>query len=345
MTTATTRSVANEPVALSEDSAANAFLSAWSDEDAQELSDEHEETEEELTEEDSPENEETDNEDSDEGDETDHQEDDETEDEDADESEEGDEEAEEKAPALTDDAVVKVKVDGKEIDVSVKDLKRLYGQEQSLTRKTQEVAAKRKEADANTQRLDASYQKLYTKAADKFKPYSEIDWVVAAKQLDVEQLQSLRKEAQEAYDDFRFVSEEADNFVKSNQQQQQANLQVAAKEANKVLKAEIPNWSPALYDQIREFAIGKGLDASLVNNIVDPSVIKILHQARLYEQGKKIATKKKVATPKKVLKSTASTTVKDTKGSSTKSASKFANSGSAEDAADLFLSRWSSDEE
>ena len=47
-----------------------------------------------------------------------------------------------------DTAKVKVTVDGEEKTVSVKDLKRLFGQEASLTRKSQEVAAKRKEAEA-----------------------------------------------------------------------------------------------------------------------------------------------------------------------------------------------------
>src|SRR5574337_877989 len=43
-----------------------------------------------------------------------------------------------------DDVIVKIKVGDKEHEVPVKDLKRLYGQEASLTRKSQEVAAQRK---------------------------------------------------------------------------------------------------------------------------------------------------------------------------------------------------------
>ena len=250
------------------------------------------------------------------------------------------------AKALGDDAVVKVTVDGKELDVSVKDLKRLYGQEAALTRKSQEVAAKRTEADATSARLQASYQKLYDKALERFKPYAEIDMLVASKQLDADQFAALRKEAQAAYEEFRFVSEEADAFVKAQSAEQQKAHQAAAQEAIKVLKADIPEWSPKLYDSIREYSIAAGLDATRVNSIVDPVLIKLLHKARLYDESKKIATKKKVATPKKVIKATNSVSTKDTKGPSAAAAkAKLAKSGSVDDATSLFLSRWASDEE
>lgn len=67
-------------------------------------------------------------------------------DEDADEGE--DSEDEEADPASTkeakDDHLVTVTVDGETKTVPVKDLKRLFGQEAALTRKSQEVAAARK---------------------------------------------------------------------------------------------------------------------------------------------------------------------------------------------------------
>lgn len=331
-----------------QDDAANAFLSKWSDSDAAEPSETAEEVEEEeLTEEEGSEEEGTEEAVEEDESEDDHQEETEEEADDSEESEEEPEEEEKKpSKVLKDDTIVKVTVDGEELDVPVKDLKRLYGQEKALTRKSQEVAEKRKAADATAERLNASYKKLYDKAAERFKPYAEIDMLVASTQLDKEQFAALRKEAQAAYEDFRFVSEEADNFLKQQREEFTKNQQAAAQEAIKVLKADIPNWSQSLYDQIREFAIGKGMAPEVVNNLVDPMAIKILNQARLYEASKKITTKKKLIVPKKVIKSNVSTTIKDTKGASaSKQAAKFAQSGSVDDATDLFLARWSSDEE
>jgi len=350
MTKATTAGVADtNNAALSGDTAADAFLSQWTDTDGDSPSDADVESEEELVEETgSEEDEGTEETAEDAGSEDDHQE--ASEDEDETPAEDAEEDAEEStdepAKVLGDDAIVKVKVGEEELDVSVKDLKRLYGQEKALTQKSQEVAAKRKEADAKAEVLDVSYQRIYDKALERFKPYAGLDMLVASKQLDAEQFAALRKEAAAAYEDFKFISEEATKFVEGRKAEHQTQMRAAAAEAIKVLKADIPNWSPKLYDDIRSYAVGKGLDQAFVNTIVDPTTIKILNQSRLYEESKKIATKKKVAVPKKVLKTTLSTSTKDTKGNSKGAAAvKFAKSGSVDDATDLFLSRWASDEE
>lgn len=324
--------------------AAAAFLSKWSEEDpetqaseAPEEDDKSEETpDEEVTEDEAN----ADAEDDD-GTETDPQDDSEDGDDDGDEEEP----KEEPKKVLEDEALVKIKVDGEELEVSVKDLKRLYGQEAALTRKSQEAAAKRKEAEAAAMKASATLQKMYEKAAAKWEPYSKIDYLVAQKQLDTDAFAALRAEAQAAYEDFRFISEEADTFVKQTQAQQQQQLQEAAKEAVKVLREAIPNWSPTLYDQIREYAIGTGMDAEVVNNLVDPVAIQLLHKARLYDESKKIATKKKVVAPKKVVKSTVTSNPQSMKADQTVKAKKtLQTSGSVDDAANLFLSRWANED-
>lgn len=322
--------------------AAAAFLSKWSEEDPEtvseapeedDTSDPSEEEEEDIEAEEPVETDEESDED--------HQEDSEETDEDTD-----DEESKEPKKALDDEAIVKVKVGDEELDVSVKDLKRLYGQEAALTRKSQEVAAKRKEAEAAALKASATLEKMYQKAQAKWEPYSKIDYLVAQKQLDTDSFAALRAEAQAAFEDFRFISEEADAFVKQTQAQQQQQLQEAAKEAVKVLREAIPDWSPKLYDQIREYAINTGMDAEVINNLVDPVAIQLLHKARLFDESKKVVTKKKVVQQKKVLKPTVTTSVKDVKGNSAaKQKVKLQTSGSVDDAANLFLSRWAEAEE
>jgi hypothetical protein len=328
------------PQTLNEDDAAAAFLSKWSEEDPEKASEAPEEDEQS---DDTP-AEETEDEveeavEEAEESEEDHQEGSEEETEDADE----DESKEEPKKALEDDAVVKIKVGDEELDVSVKELKRLYGQEAALTRKSQEVAAKRKEAEASALKAQATLEKMYQKAAAKWEPYSKIDYLVASKQLDADQFAALRSEAQAAYEDFRFISEEADAFVKQTQAQQQQMLQEAAKEAVKTLREAIPNWSPTLYDQIREYAVSTGMDADVVNNLVDPVAIQLIHKARMYDESRKIVTKKKVVTPKKVVKSTVASGSMKSDGT-VKAKKSLQTSGTVDDAANLFLSRWANDE-
>ena len=200
---------------LSETDAENVFLDRWTEEDSPaetsekpEVKPESEETTEEVeTEDESTEDTEETEEDSTDPDE-DAEED--TEDDAEDDSEEGDED-EEKSEAkktLDDDAEVEIKVDNEVKKVSVKELKRLWGQEAALTRKSQEVAAKRKEMDATEQKLAVSLEKLYNKAKDKWEPYSKIDMLVASKQLDADQFAALRAEAQAAYEEFSRAMDE-----------------------------------------------------------------------------------------------------------------------------------------
>lgn len=261
------------------------------------------------------------------------------------ESEEGAEDEKEPTAkkALDDDAEVEVKVNDEVLKVSVKDLKRLYGQEAALTRKSQEVAAKRKEVEATEQKLSVVLQKQYEKAAQRWEPYSKIDMLVASKQLDADQFAALRAEAQAAFEDFRFISEEADAFVKQTQAQRQEQLKAAAQEAVKVLKESIPGWSSSLYDNIREYAINNGMDAEVVNNLVDPVAIQLLYKARLYDESKKVVTKKKVLTPKKVVKTTVSPNAKDMSPKKEEAMKRLRVSGDVDDAAEAFLSRWASE--
>ena len=328
------------------DDAADVFLDGWKDEETLPKSteeekenvvdaSEQEQVDDEAEEAVEPEGTETDPEETEE--ETEADDDGETE---GEEDESTEEEPESKPKTLDDNAVVKVKVDDEELEVSVKDLKRLYGQEAALTKKSQQVAAKRKEVEQEGMKAAAVLDKLYNKAAERWKPYSEIDMLVASKQLDADQFTALRAEAQAAWEEFKFVSEEANAFIQEAQAKQQATLKEQAAEAVKVLKERIPTWSNQTYDAIREYAINRGMSADIVNNLVDPIAIELIHKARMYDESKKIATKKKVNTPKKVVKTTSPS--KDLAGDAKKQsiANRFKASGDLDDAAEFFLNRW-----
>jgi hypothetical protein len=330
---------------LTEADAEQAFLDRWTEEDSPEETSEKPE----VNQESEPPKEEEDKaeEDAEESAEDEADPDEETEeetddDETEDESEEGaeDEEKSEAKKTLDDDAEVEVKVNDEVKKVSVKELKRLWGQEAALTRKSQEVAAKRKEIEQQEAKYAASLDKLYQKAASRWEPYSKIDMLVASKQLDTDQFAALRQEAQAAYEEFRFISEEAETFVKQTESARQEQLKVAAQEAVKVLKEAIPNWNSNLYDNIREYAIANGMNPDVINNLVDPVAIQLIHKARLFDESKKVATKKKVNAPKKVVKSTNTSSVKDFKPNDQAALVARARAGDSDDVANLFLSRW-----
>jgi len=272
--------------------------------------------------------------------------------EDAQESEEDSEEGEGTAETTAEDIIeddngkyVKVKVDGEERTVSVKDLKRLYGQEASLTRKSQEVAAKRKESEELGAKYVAGLTGLLQKAQAKTAPYKQIDFLAAAQQLSPEDLQNLRTEAQVAFDEERYLAEELNGFMGNLQQQRQAQLVEKGREAVKELKEDIPGWNEKVYNDIRHFAISSGMEVGIVDNLVDAPAIKLIHKAMLYDRGKSgVVTTKTKNSPKKIIKSSKSTSqtrhATSGKPNEQKAYKKLQDSGSVDDAQDAFLARW-----
>ena len=250
---------------------------------------------------------------------------------------------EEELKELSDDTLIELMVDGESKQASIKDLKRLYGQEASLTRKSQEVAAQRKQAEENIGKTDAIMQKLVQQAEERYKPYSEVDMLLASKSMEDADFAQLRKEAQDAADNLKFVKEEADAFYKDIQNQRQQQMQEAATNAVKVLQEQIPDWNNQLYDDIRAYAVSQGLDQAEVDNYVDPVVISILHKARLFDQAKQVTTTKKKRVAKKVLKSKkAPATDAQVKAKRMKDAkAKMRERGNdIDDIADILLTRW-----
>jgi len=248
---------------------------------------------------------------------------------------------------LTDESLVEISVDGETKQASLKDLKRLYGQEASLTKKSQETSARRKEADDALERTSLHYNKMLERAEKQWEPYSKVDMLIAAKQMSDEDFAQLRNEARVAEDNLKFLKEESNSFYDSFKQDQVKQQQMQAQECIKVLSADVPDWSNELYNSIRTYAVSQGFQQDQVDQYVDPSVIKILNKARLYDQSKKTAATKKVAKPPvKVLRSKkAPASSQDAKQAKTSAAMKRMRegsqlSGNLDDIAEVLLSRW-----
>ena len=335
------------------DLAADNFLRHLTKKDAEEPSDKEEEGED--TEEDATETEEeTEDDQSDESPEEDTEETSEETDEDDEEgeTEEAEDTTDSKAKKPTviesEDALVKIKVDGQEVTASIKDLKRLYGQEASLTRKSQEAAQIKQRAEESGQKYVAGLENLLKRAQEQAAPYANINFLALTKDPNVssDELAALSDAAQKAFDNVRYLETELDGVVRQANEQRQQQLMVAAKEAIKVLtdpKTGIPGWNEQLYNDIRRFAVDSGMNEQVVNDMVDPTAFKILHMAMQYQKGKTAVTKTKKVdkTPKRIIKGTPDETIKKSKTSQKTDAFKRAReTGHVDDAAEAFLSRW-----
>ncbi|MEX3935073.1 hypothetical protein AB4Y32_25325 [Paraburkholderia phymatum] len=196
---------------------------------------------------------------------------------------------------------------------------------------------------ANT-KAAAQLDRLYKKAAQRWEPYAKIDMLVASKQLDADAFAALRAEAQAAYDDYRFITQEVDEFVKTANDQRQQAIKAQAAEAVKVLQDKVPGWNQKVYDEVRAYAESEGLPKEIVDAITDPTAIRLIHKAMQFDKAKSVVTKKVNKTPKKVIKTTKAVTTNDVKVDKTEKAKKrLAQSGSTDDATNLFLARWAAE--
>lgn len=217
-------------------------------------------------------------------------------------------------------AYVKVKVDGEDKEVSLKDLTRLYGQEASLTRKSQEVADLRKTAETTQQKHVSALQVLIERAKEKANPFKQIDWMAVSKDpnISAEEASALRAEAQKAYEEEAFLTNSLDSFMDEVNKQTTARKIEEAKVCVKSLTTpgtddkpnplHIEGWNDKVYSDVRSFGVKMGATADYVNTLTDPVALKVLHMAMQFAKGaQRVVTTKKVdKTPKKIVKTSTS---------------------------------------
>lgn len=265
------------------------------------------------------------------------------------------EQSEETEATVADDShVVKVTVDGVEKNFKVSDLKRLAGQEVALNRRGEEIATQRKDLDSNAAKTMAATEALINRAIERYKPYENIDWAQAAATLDPEDYKSLKQVATSAYQDLQFLSTGLNEHIEQQKTARTAELTTVAKATIAELsdpKTGIPGFNETLYKEMKSFAIGAGIPEETMNTMVYGAPLRLIHKAMLWDkqQAAKASTSKVVKTPTQVIKSRVnadtSRKVSSSKTASDQSMNRLRKTGSVDDAADAFLSRWQRDDD
>ena len=344
------QNVNSQPQALDVDDAADAILGRWDDGETLSEVEVEDATSEDLAETEVDEDDEIDDEEDDQDElELEDPDEDGTEDEDVDDDIDEDDEEDDEPLAASDDQIVDIAVNGESKQVSVKDLKRLYGQEASLTKKSQDLATQRKQSEEQLAQTQMSYQKLLERAEARYKPYADIDMLVASREMDAETFSQLRQDAKQAEDDLKFLQEESGQLVSQAQQQHQQATREAAADCVKVLQEQLPDWGNELYSDIRDYAVKSGLPKDQVDQYTDPQVIMLINKARLYDQSKQSANSKKAKAKlkksksgKKVLSSKKAPPSKKSiqKANKQKQMDMLSGAKDLDDIADALMSRW-----
>jgi hypothetical protein len=248
--------------------------------------------------------------------------------------------------AADEDEVV-VQVGDEALRVSVKDLKRLFGQEAALTKKGQEIAETKRTLEADAQKYAVAVERAAKEAAERWQDYEKIDYLLAKDGMTPEAFAQLRSDAQKAWQTHQFYQKEVGEFAQKVQQERVKHFREAAEKARTELttptsKSYIKDFNEGTYKDMLAFAETLGASREVVQSITEPWAIKVLHMAM--QQSKAAATTLKA---KPVIKAAAPTVPKSSdtnvksKADPVRSTrARLAQTGDISDAADAFLAGW-----
>lgn len=262
-----------------------------------------------------------------------------------DDEEAGDEEAADAPPT------VKVKVDGKDIEITLDEALKGYSRTADYTRKTQALAEDRKKLDAEAagirearQRYDAGLAQI--EASLKEVMPEEPNWDELRAQYPAEQVNAAWINFQRHKEQLATVRAEREkNAQQAYAEQAENHKRYVAVERDKLFEV-IPDLKDetkgkALKAELTDFALGRGFTLDELNNTADHRSIVLLHDAMQYH--KLVAKQKQVS---KKVDEQISKTAQPGAGKQGKAAvpgrverakAKLANSGSDDDAAELLL--------
>ena len=186
-----------------------------------------------------------------------------------------------------------VKVDGKEVEVTLDELQKGYSRTQDYTRKTQQVAEARKAAEAELQAIRAEreqYAQLLGALSEQVKTAAEpkIDWDRLYNEDPIEYVRQ-REVMRENREKAAAIQAEQQRLAEISQKEQMEQFQaVKAKESEALLEA-LPTWkdpakAKAEKAMLVEFGQKMGFTPQELGNIYDHRVVLALRKAALYDQ-------------------------------------------------------------
>lgn len=211
------------------------------------------------------------------------------------------------------DAKVRVKIDGEEVDVSFEELLKGYQTDASISKKGRELGEARKELEdqkaaalEELQQLgQASTAVLLGQEQNLAKSYHDIEAKIEKAReegdtYEVNELKDKREQVQKEYWKARKNREGLQTQLKEQQEKvQEQEWEKQLEYFSENIETEVPGFNAELAAEIREFAIGEGIDEQLVDTIADPVIVRVLNDYRKLKQGVSKGEAKRKAVPQK----------------------------------------------
>lgn len=257
-------------------------------------------------------------------------------------------EAEAQAPEA--EPTVTVKIDGKDVEVPLSELKNGYQRQADYTRKTMEVSEQRKAAEAERsqalqerQAYAANLQRMQAQLEGALQQQQQTNWEELLQSDPVEYLKQ-QHQAQARQAQLNQVYAEQQRVAALQQAEQAQVRQSYLAQQQEELLAKLPEWKDAQKAQaektaLRDYLLESGYDRQTVETITDAKAVLLARKAMLYDQmvAKASAAAKKVSTlPTKVERPGQG----ENPGLDRRSSAyqRLSKTGKAEDAAALFAS-------
>ena len=244
-----------------------------------------------------------------------------------------------------------IKVDGKDYEVGIDELKSGYQRQADYTRKSQALAEQRKETEqiqSERQQLEQErqmyangLQMLQEQQTAKLQDFDKVDWETMKEEDPYQYM--LKK------DEYRDAQERVNNAAQQQaliQQEQQAASNQArgqfVQQEYARLVAALPEWNDkdsTIKKDIQEYATSVGFKPEEINQLADHRSVLVIKKAMEFDKlTKKVAPKKKaVKKVPKVQKAGRGTSKEDSAAEALKAKrTRLRKSGKQDDAASLF---------
>ena len=189
--------------------------------------------------------------------------------------------------------IFSVKVDGKEVEVTLEELQKGYSRTQDYTRKTQQIAEVRKHAEAELQAVRAEreqYAQLLSALEAQVQQVAQpnIDWDRLYQEDPIEWVRQ-REVMRDNQDKAAAIQSEKQRLAQLSQQEQAQFMSQRLEHEKEALLAAIPDWKDAKKAQAEkallvEFGQKIGFTPDELKSVVDHRAVLMLRKAALYDQ-------------------------------------------------------------
>jgi hypothetical protein len=185
-----------------------------------------------------------------------------------------------------------VKVDGKEVAVTLDELQKGYSRTQDYTRKTQQIAEVRKQVEQETQAVRAErgqYAQLLGALQAQLQasePQVDLDRLYNEDPIEwVRQKEVLRERQEKAY----AIQAEQQRLIQLSQQEQQQSMQQHLESQKDALLAALPEWKDPKKAKLEkamliESAKSAGFSDEDLKSVYDHRLVLLLRKAALFDQ-------------------------------------------------------------